>query len=105
LNKYAEIAGHAFPDPNQLEEELQQLREEHEAEADAQKEQAAAMERERQELANKAMRDAENGISTVQEQTGRKRKKKNHDASNKGEIVLGLSLEEYERERLLHADD
>jgi len=105
MDEYAEIAGQKFPDPNRLKEELQRLCDEHEAEADAQKEQAVAMERERQELANKAMREAEGGIVVVQEQTGRKRKRKNNDAYKQGEVVLGLSLEEYERERLLYADD
>ncbi|KAF8537149.1 hypothetical protein BDD12DRAFT_807177 [Trichophaea hybrida] len=103
MNEYSTIAGQQFPDPIELEEELQQLRNEHEAEADFQKEQAVEMERERQELANQAMRDAENGI--VHEQPGKRKKKSKSKDQKTGEVVLSMSIEEYERERLRQLED
>jgi hypothetical protein len=103
MNEYSTIAGQQFPDPIELEEELQQLRDEHEAEADFQKEQAVEMERERQELANQAMRDAENGI--VHEQPGKRKKKSKSKDQKTGEVVLSMSIEEYERERLRQLEE
>ena len=103
MNEYSALAGQQFPDPIELEEELQQLRDEHEAEADFQKEQAVEMERERQELANQAMRDAENGV--VHEQPGKRKRKGKGKDQKTGEVVLSMSIEEYERERLRQLEE
>lgn len=102
MGEYSQLAGKQFPDPMELEEELQLLRDEHEAEGQFQKTQAVEMERERQDQANQAMRDAESGI--VHEQQGRKKKKKGKETKS-GEVVLGISIEEYERQRLRQLEE
>jgi transcription factor TFIIIB component B'' len=100
MTEYSQIANQQFPDPEDLEEELQQLRDDHEAEAEAQKEQAVLMERERQEQANQAMREAESGVVHEQSAASKRKKKGKKDNARSGEVVLSMSIEEYERERL-----
>ena len=102
MGEYEELAGKEFPDPKDLEDELQRLRDEHEAEGEVQKTQAVEMEQERQDQANQAMRDAESGIAY--EQPGKRKKKKGKE-SKSGEVVLGISIEEYERERLRRLEE
>lgn len=104
LSEYSELAGQEFPEPHELEEELQKLRDEHETEGELHKAQAVEMERERQEHANQAMRDTENG--TIHEQSGKRKKKgKGKDMSKSGEVVLPMTIEEYERERLRRQEE
>jgi transcription factor TFIIIB component B'' len=99
LDEYSEAAGQVFAEPQDLEDELQRLREQYETEGELQKAQAVEVERERQEQANQAMHDAENGV--VHEQPGKKKKKgKNKDTSRAGEVVLSMTIAEYEKERL-----
>ena len=109
MDHYSELAGHQFPDPLELEEELQQLRDDHEAEGDLQREQAVTMERERQELANQAMHDAEGGggvgAGGVHEQPSKRKKKAKGKEQKTGEVVLSMTIEEYERERLRQLEE
>ncbi|KAI5790544.1 hypothetical protein FPQ18DRAFT_338833 [Pyronema domesticum] len=102
LNEYSQIAGLEFPDPAILEEELQKLRDEHEEEGKLHLNLQAEAEKERQELANAAMREAEAGIGA----TGPKKKKaRNAKDQKSGEVVLSMSIEEYERERLRRMEE
>lgn len=111
MDHYSELAGQEFPDPLELEGELQQLRDEHEAEGDLQREQAVTMERERQELANQAMHDAEGGdgggigVGGAHEQPSRRKKKAKGKEQKTGEVVLSMTIEEYERERLRQLEE
>lgn len=67
------------------------------------------MERERQELANQAMHDAEGGggvgAGGVHEQPSKRKKKAKGKEQKTGEVVLSMTIEEYERERLRQLEE
>lgn len=92
-------------DPQLVEDELEKIREAHEAEEEAAIGHAAAMERERQENANAAMRAGDDAVAAAaadQSKKGRKKKgaKDRGGASHGGEEILSMSREEYEAEWL-----
>ena len=70
------------------------------------------MERERQELANQAMHDAEGGgggggigVGGAHEQPSKRKKKAKGKEQKTGEVVLSMTIEEYERERLRQLEE
>lgn len=90
-------------DPQVINDELEKIRERHEAEEQAAVGHAAEMERERQENANAAMRAGDNATALAdQSKKGRKKKgaKDRSTAAQGVEEVLSMSREEYEAERL-----
>ncbi|RPA93625.1 hypothetical protein L873DRAFT_1777451 [Choiromyces venosus 120613-1] len=103
--EYSEMTELEIGDPQLVEDELEKIREAHEAEEVAAIGHAAEMERERQENANAAMRagdDAAAAAAADQNKKGRKKKgtKDRGGASHGGEEILSMSREEYEAERL-----
>ncbi|PWW71815.1 hypothetical protein C7212DRAFT_360384 [Tuber magnatum] len=102
--EYSEMAELEIGDPQLVEDELEKIREAHEAEEEAAIGHAAAMERERQENANAAMRAGDDAAAAAADQSkkGRKRKgaKDRGGTSHGGEEILSMSREEYEAERL-----
>ena len=92
-------------DPQLIEDELEKIREAHEAEEEAAVGHAAEMERERQENANAAMRAGDDAVAAAaadQNKKGRKKKgtKDRGGTSHGGEEILSMSREEYEAEWL-----
>ncbi|CUS14021.1 unnamed protein product [Tuber aestivum] len=102
--EYSEMAELEIGDPQLVEDELERIREAHEAEEEAAIGHAAAMERERQENANAAMRAGDDAAAAAADQSkkGRKRKgpKDRGGTNHGGEEILTMSREEYEAEIL-----
>ncbi|KAL7276938.1 hypothetical protein RUND412_000030 [Rhizina undulata] len=104
LKEYSEIASTEFPDPQDFADELQQLREAHEAEEQEAQGYAAQMERERQDAANAAMRENENETLAAEQAKKKKKKGKGKAAVNHGEEEI-MTIEEYEAQRLRQAEE
>lgn len=109
IEEYSQMADQVFQDPQDLEDELQQLREAHEADEVAAAGHAMAMEKERQEAANAAMYEGDNAAAAEQGKKTRKKKgAKGKASAGPDEEVLTMTREEYEAERLrelAEADD
>lgn len=106
INQYSTLTSQEFQDPQELEDELQKLRDEHEASETAAASHIVEAERERQEAANAAMIAGDSGGIGVGagEAHGKKgRKKKGARAGGAGEEEVLMSREEYEAMRAREA--
>lgn len=89
-----------FAEPQELEDELQKLRDAHEADELAAAGHAVAMEKERQEVANALMHEGDNATAVEQGKKTRKKKgTKEKAGAGQEEEVLTMTREEYEAER------
>lgn len=98
IDEYSVMADQVFPEPQELENELQKLREAHEADELAAAGHAVAMEKERQEAANAAMHEGDNAATVEQGKKTRKKKGAKGKTAGQEEEVLAMSREEYEAE-------
>ncbi|TGZ85369.1 hypothetical protein EX30DRAFT_392720 [Ascodesmis nigricans] len=99
MTSYSTVTSIEFPDPQQLEGELQALRNAHEKQMELHKEHIIAAEKERQEQANAAMHEVLNAEQNGDVQPKGKRKKGKKDQPVRGEQIIEMSIEEYEAER------
>lgn len=105
IDQYSTLTSQEFQDPQELEDELQKLRDEHEASETAAATHIVEAERERQEAANAAMIAGDSGIGVNAEAGKKTRKKKGTrgGGGGAGEEELTMSREEYEAMRAREA--
>ncbi|KAH0609933.1 uncharacterized protein H6S33_012479 [Morchella sextelata] len=108
IDQYSTLTSQEFQDPQELEDELQKLRDEHEASETAAASHIVEAERERQEAANAAMIAGDSGIGVGAGEAHKKGRKKKGargggGGGGAGEEEVLMSREEYEAMRAREA--
>jgi transcription factor TFIIIB component B'' len=108
IDQYSTLTSQEFQDPQELEDELQKLRDEHEASETAAASHIVEAERERQEAANAAMIAGDSGIGAGAGEAHKKGRKKKGargggGGGGAGEEEVLMSREEYEAMRAREA--
>jgi transcription factor TFIIIB component B'' len=103
IDQYSTLTSQEFQDPQELEDELQKLRDEHEASETAAASHIVEAERERQEAANAAMIAGDSGIGVGAGEAHKKGRKKKGARGGAGEEEVLMSREEYEAMRAREA--